>query len=193
MDKKTRIAFLGLAAVMAATLVGCAQITQSNAADAAAVVGLGSAKSLNSPHDSRSILARTVMDNEKAIKATATSEMDFSVTYGGGKVTFASVSSASMPSSNQDGGFITLYNLSITYSGVTVTHDGKDYELGGTIYMRFATSVNGFDFILTGDIDISGAIDDTAEIDVLFNAGLTGYTFTGTVNGYQVEDSFTIS
>lgn len=199
MQKKTRIIVLGLAAVMAATLVGCAQITQSNATDAAAVVGLGSAKSYSSG-SSGSILARTVIENKDAIVAAQEKGLgitaSFSTSYGGGTVTFSYLGltePTSFPDSTQITGFSTSSYWSIAYNNVTVNYDGETYTLNGTIYMRFDLNIASFNFILTGNVEMSGAIEDTARIDVVFNASTSGYTFTGTVNDYKVDSTFTIS
>lgn len=190
--KRIRIAILGLAIVMALCVVGCTPITQANAADAAAVVGLGSAESYSSG-SSKSILAKTIMENKDAIVAAQEKAMvtNLSAIYGGGTVTFTNYLEATdFPASAEDDTFIASSYWKVTYDGVTVTNDGKSYKLDGSIYMRFAIDGLSFDFVLTGDVRISGAIDDTAHIDVLFNASASGYTFTGTVNGYSVESSF---
>lgn len=193
--KKSRIAILGLAAIMALVVVGCTPITQGNAADAAAVVGLGSADSYNSGSP-KSILAKTVIENKDAIAAAQSKDLSssFSSNYGDGTVTFTYYLLATgFPASAEADSFAATSYWKVTYDGVTVSHDGKNYKLDGSVYMRFALDGTSFDFVLTGDVAISGAIDDTAHIDVLFNASGSGYTFTGTVNDYRVESSFTIS
>jgi len=196
--KKTGIAIIGLTIAMTLVVAGCTPITQANAADAAAVVGLGSADSYNRG-SSKSILARTIMENKDAIvaveeKAGLDISTSFSASYGGGTVTFTYYSSAAtFPASDQDSSFLATSYWSVAYKDVTVSHDGETYKLNGTVYMRFDFNITSFDFILTGDVKISGAISDTADIDVIFKASTSGYTFTGTVNDYKVSDSFTIS
>lgn len=193
--KKTRGAILGLAIVLGLAAVGCTPITQANAADAAAVVGLGSADSY-SAGSAKSVLAQSIIDNKDAITAAQSRAFStsFSASYGGGTVTFTYYLLATdFPASAEDDSFVATSYWKVTYDGVTVTHDGDTYKLDGNVYMRFALDGLSFDFVLTGDVGISGAIDDTAHIDVIFNASTSGYTFSGTVNGFQVNSSFTIS
>lgn len=189
--KRTGIAILGLAIATTLFVVGCTSITQANAADAAAVVGLGTNGSY--VDGSRSILARTIIDNRAVFEEAQSKDMasiDLTASYGGGTVTFTTVSEASLPDSDQDGSFPSAYvACSITYKNVTVIHDGKEYKLNGTIYARLVVSTY-LSFVLTGEMKITGAIDDTANIDVVFTGSISGYTFTGTVNGYSVESSF---
>jgi len=190
--KENRIAIFGLSVIMGLVAVGCTPITQANAADAAAAVGLGTNGSYGA--GSKSILAQTIIDNRKVFEEAQAKALsvDFTASYGGGTVTFATVSEASLPDSSQDGSFPLIHlACSITYSNVKVTYEGKDYTLNGTIYARLAASTY-LSFVLTGDVKIAGAIDDEASIDVVFNGSLTGYAFTGTVNGYSVSSNLTV-
>jgi len=191
--KKTGIAILGLAVAMAFVVAGCTPISQANAADAAAVVGLGTDGSYGA--GSRSILAQTVIDNRAVFEEAQSKALafaDFTASYGGGTVTFTAVASSSLPDSAQDSGFTPQVYCSITYTDVKVTHDGKDYKLNGTIYARLVVS-SYLSFVLTGDMKIAGAIDDTARIDVLFTGSATGYAYSGTVNGYSVNSSVSVN
>lgn len=191
--KRNRLSSLGLAIAMALVVVGCTPITKANAADAAAVVGLGTDGSYGA--ESKSILAKTIIDNRAVFEeaqSKAVAFTDFSASYGGGSVTFTAVAASSLPDSAQDSDFTPELTCSITYKNVQVTHDGKEYELNGTIYARLVVSGLYLSFVLTGGVDIAGAIDDRADIDVLFTGSLAGYAFSGTVNGYSVNSSLTV-
>ena len=190
MNKATRGMGIALAVAAVLSMGACTAITSGNADDAAAAVGLGSdgAYSKGNP----SILARTVTDNSEAFSQGKS--VDFGASYGGGTVAFATVSASAMPDSSQDGSFTADSYCSVTYKNVTVVHEGKSYTLDGTIYMRLdVVSLTSMNFVLTGRLDISGSINDSADIDVVFNASSSGYSFQGTVNNYSVNSSLTIS
>ena len=181
---------------LALALTGCQGISsQADAEKAAAIIGLGPTAAQNG---GTSATAKTIA----AIKTIDPKALSASITWTspeGGSITFVSAAASEMPTTEQTYTDALTTKAKVTYTNLVVKDsDGISYTVSGTAYARLNLSLvspYGITVILTSsNIKISSTkITDTCVVDYKISVTTSGYTCSGTVNGYSVTNTFTIS